>query len=72
VFIRVAIAILACLLTIWAVRSFAAPAPWYLWQSRVDGHTLCLQYPPGDGWQLAAGPFRDARCTRPTVRPEGR
>lgn len=70
--IRVLVAILACLLTIWAVRSFAAPAPWYLWQSRVDSRTLCVQHSPGSGWQLAAGPFRDARCSRPAPVVEKR
>ncbi|GGC11218.1 hypothetical protein GCM10011352_42150 [Marinobacterium zhoushanense] len=62
---RLALAILACLLTIWAVRTFAAPAPWYLWESRIDQYRICLQYPPGEGWVKAGGPFSDAGCRLP-------
>lgn len=67
---RIAIAILACLLTIWVVQAFAAPAPWYLWESRVDQYRICLQYSPGDGWIKAGGPFGDAGCRTPYA-PKG-
>lgn len=40
----------------------AAPTPFYLWQSKVDGHLTCAQINPGDGWVRFAGPFRDAGC----------
>lgn len=40
----------------------AAPAPWFLWQSKVDGGKVCSQYPPGKGWEKFSGPFRDSRC----------
>jgi len=59
---RIAIAILACLLTIWAVQAFADPAPWYLWESRTDKHRVCLQVSPGEAWSRVAGPFGDAGC----------
>lgn len=70
-FIRVAVAILACVLTIWAIQAFAKPAPWYLWESRVDGHRLCHQFDPGDGWVRVSGPFKDARCRLAVVPPKG-
>jgi len=43
----------------------AAPAPWYLWQSKANGATFCAQTSPGDGWDRVAGPFRDAGCRKP-------
>lgn len=43
----------------------ARPAYWHWWTSKVDGARICLQSPPGDGWRYSAGPYLDARCTRP-------
>lgn len=43
----------------------AAPAPWYLWRSKVDGKAFCFQASPGEGWERVDGPFRDARCEKP-------
>jgi hypothetical protein len=40
----------------------AAPAPFFLWQSKADGHLTCAQVSPGEGWVRFAGPFRDAGC----------
>ncbi|WP_084404012.1 hypothetical protein [Marinobacterium litorale] len=71
-FVRVVVAIVACLLTLWVVQAFAKPAPWYWWESRVDGHKLCRQFDPGEGWRRAGGPYRDAQCRIPTVAPEQR
>lgn len=71
-FIRVAVAILACLLTIWAIQAFAKPAPWYLWESRVDGHRLCRQFDPGDGWSRVSGPYKDVQCRIASVAPKAR
>ncbi len=62
---RIALALLACLLTLLAFQALAKPAPWYLWESRIDGQRICLQYPPGDGWRQIGGPFSDIRCSRP-------
>ncbi|WP_207061829.1 hypothetical protein [Motiliproteus sp. SC1-56] len=42
----------------------AAPAPWYLWQSKLDGRLLCIQSTPGEGWVRIGGPFRSSRCGR--------
>ncbi|WP_134514816.1 hypothetical protein, partial [Pseudomonas aeruginosa] len=28
----------------------AAPAPFYKWQSKLDGQVACMQTSPGDGW----------------------
>nr|MBF0684577.1 hypothetical protein [Pseudomonas sp.] len=53
----------------------AAPAPYYLWQSRVDGTVICRQTSPGQGWErLDNRAFRDLNCTLPAARverPEG-
>lgn len=50
---------------VFSLTAIAAPAPWYLWQSKVDGATFCAQTAPGEGWERIAGPFRDAGCRRP-------
>lgn len=42
----------------------AAPAPWYWWISRHNGHRICAQTMPEQGWQKAEGPFNNARCQR--------
>ncbi|THF62652.1 hypothetical protein [Pseudothauera rhizosphaerae] len=47
----------------------AAPAPWYLWRSKVDGKLHCAQASPGPGWERERGPFRDIRCEKPFVGP---
>lgn len=54
---------LAALLALPAALS-AAPAPWYVWQSRLDGARVCAQTMSG-AWERIAGPYRDARCERP-------
>lgn len=48
---------------LFCVSALAAPAPWHLWRSKLNDDTVCAQSSPGDGWEKAAGPFRDARCT---------
>ncbi|WP_036265363.1 hypothetical protein [Methylobacillus glycogenes] len=40
----------------------AAPAPWYLWQSKLNGQTICLQHSPGPGWYRVQGPFQQDNC----------
>ncbi len=40
----------------------AAPAPWYLWKSKLDGSVWCTQTPPGKGWVQIDGPYKDAHC----------
>lgn len=44
---------------------FAAPAPFYLWQSKLDGGLTCAQTSPGEGWLRLGGSFRDAGCHVP-------
>lgn len=53
------------LAAVFALDVLAAPASWYLWKSKLDGKTVCSQTPPGDGWERADGPFRDAHCKTP-------
>lgn len=43
----------------------AGNAAWYRWESRIDGHIVCAQSSPGNGWQRIAGPYADAGCRRP-------
>jgi hypothetical protein len=47
------------------LNAVAAPAPWYLWRSRLNGATFCHQTSPGEGWERIAGPFKNARCEKP-------
>ncbi|WP_408635443.1 hypothetical protein [Pseudomonas alkylphenolica] len=56
---RLALAVLAVLLMT-QVRADAAP--WYRWESQVDGRLVCAQFSPGDGWKRFAGPFNNAAC----------
>lgn len=46
----------------------AAPAPWYLWRSKLDGALYCAQVSPGAAWERVRGPFADGRCERPLTR----
>lgn len=49
----------------------AAPAPYYLWQSKLDGTVICRQSSPGQGWERLDGrAFRDLNCTLPAARVE--
>ena len=43
----------------------AAPAPWHLWRSKIDGARFCAQTSPGPGWERLAGPFSDLQCRTP-------
>jgi len=45
-----------------SVQSWAAPAPWYQWRSKLDGELICRQVSPGPGWEKAIGPFQDPHC----------
>jgi hypothetical protein len=57
------LAILLCTATAAGIAS-AAPAWWYLYQSRIDGQRACSQTPLGQGWVKMAGPFKDAHCEK--------
>lgn len=52
-----------------ATAPHAAPAPWYLWRSLVDGRSHCAQSSPGPGWERERGPYRDLHCSRPAAEP---
>lgn len=43
---------------------FAAPAPWYLWDSPRAARTICAQVSPGPAWVRVRGPFLDSRCEK--------
>lgn len=49
-------------LALLTVQSWAAMAPWYRWESQVDGRLVCSQHSPGEGWRQFAGPFNNAGC----------
>jgi len=53
------------LLATLSAASFAAPAPWHLWRSMVDGRRYCTQIDPGTAWEKVGGPYKDARCIKP-------
>lgn len=44
--------------------ALAAPAYWYLYQSRIDGQRACSQTPLGEGWTQISGPYKDAHCEK--------
>ncbi len=53
------------------IAASAAPAPYYQWQSKLDGTIICRQTSPGEGWQrLNERAFRDLNCTLPAARVE--
>ncbi|MCB5184470.1 hypothetical protein LG201_04565 [Methylobacillus gramineus] len=62
-----------CLITslLATLGASAAPAQWYLWQSKLDGKLVCLQTPPGPGWTKINGPFNNSDCTRPVHPANG-
>lgn len=43
----------------WAL---AAPAPWYYWRSKIDGHRVCAQVSPGPGWERDGVPYEGPLC----------
>jgi hypothetical protein len=57
-------AALPLVLFLLATAPQAAPAPWYLWRSKIDGHLACSQTPLGPGWVRDRGPYKDSRCEK--------
>ncbi|WP_291994970.1 hypothetical protein [Candidatus Accumulibacter sp. ACC003] len=49
---------------LFGVTALAAPAPWFMWRSKLDGQALCAQTLPADGWAKVSGPYLDARCAK--------
>lgn len=45
----------------------AQPAPWYTWESQLDGRIVCAQTMRG-AWKRLGGPFEDGRCEKPLPR----
>ena len=64
------LAVLA-ILSLFAATANGEPAPWHVWQSRLDGKTTCAQTTPGAGWETNDGPFSNARCRKVQTRPSG-
>jgi hypothetical protein len=62
-------ALLLCLALFPALPALAAPAPFYVWQSTLDGRFTCAQVQPGEGWVRHSGPYRDAGCRVPQGAP---
>ncbi len=54
--------VLAAALLAATVSAGAAPAPWFWWESKLDGQRVCAQFMPEQGWRKAEGPFRNAQC----------
>lgn len=53
--------LLVCL-ALYGGLALAAPAPWYYWRSKIDGHRLCAQVSPGTGWERDGGPYEGPLC----------
>jgi hypothetical protein len=56
----------ACLGLLLCASSLAAPAPWYIWRSKLTGEQTCAQVMRGE-WERVDGPYKDARCETPGV-----
>ncbi|MBE2260594.1 MAG: hypothetical protein IAE88_17175 [Rhodobacteraceae bacterium] len=54
-------------IALFCLTVLAAPAPWFMWRSKLDGKAFCAQTKPGEGWEKASGPYQDARCQRPGI-----
>jgi hypothetical protein len=51
------------ILSVFTALAFAAePAPWYLWDSALDGKTQCAQFSPGKSWTKIDGSFKNSSC----------
>ncbi|MBA1322211.1 hypothetical protein [Pseudomonas plecoglossicida] len=54
--------IIASAAVLYLLQSQAGTAPWWRWESQVDGRLVCSQWSPGEGWKRFAGPFNNAGC----------
>ncbi|WP_256079401.1 hypothetical protein [Massilia sp. YIM B04103] len=59
--LKYGVAALACAVSLAAL---AAPAPFYLWQSNLNGSLTCAQTSPGWNWTRFSGPYSNAACRR--------
>ena len=48
-----------------AAAAAAESAPWYLWDSALDGKTQCAQFSPGKDWTKVDGSFSNSSCSTP-------
>ncbi|HKS13298.1 MAG TPA: hypothetical protein VJS90_09720 [Pseudomonas sp.] len=48
--------------TVFLLQAQAGTAPWYRWESQVDGRLVCSQWSPGEGWKRFAGPYTNGGC----------
>ncbi|MFZ6844590.1 hypothetical protein [Undibacterium sp. RuTC16W] len=46
------------------IATSAAPADWYKWRSKIEATEVCSQTSPGEGWDKASGPYKDAQCIK--------
>lgn len=53
---------MVALLLIIHTASWAAPAAWYQWRSKLNGELVCRQTSPGPGWEQAMGPYKGPHC----------
>nr|WP_314875910.1 hypothetical protein [uncultured Pseudomonas sp.] len=54
--------IIASAALLYLLQVQAGTAPWWRWESQVDGRLVCSQWSPGQGWKRFAGPFNNAGC----------
>ncbi|MBP6187912.1 MAG: hypothetical protein KA440_03045 [Azonexus sp.] len=55
--------LLALGLAVMAAQSFAKPAAWYRWASKMTDHRVCAQTSPGPGWFREPIAFTDSGCS---------
>lgn len=48
-----------------AAAAAAESAPWYLWDSALDGKTQCAQLSLGKDWTKVDGSFSNSSCSTP-------
>ena len=63
--------LVAAALALWLWPSYAAPAPWYWWTSRLDtNQRVCAQFMPSQGWERGQQAFSNPRCTAAQHTPQ--
>ncbi|MDA8456626.1 hypothetical protein M4R22_17845 [Acidovorax sp. GBBC 3334] len=62
---RLCAVLLAGVAALLALETWAAPAPWHYWRSKVDGRRVCAQTSPGPGWERDSPPYDGPNCTAP-------
>jgi hypothetical protein len=57
--------VVAFLISAVSVVALANAAPWYQWNSNLNGKIFCAQTSPGEAWTRDSGPYKDARYPIP-------